>query len=47
MTSHSKFPRLLHAGMDEDDLYNALKGMTFGISRRTWQVIARGEETGA
>ncbi|KAG9022031.1 hypothetical protein FRB95_000958 [Tulasnella sp. JGI-2019a] len=44
MTSHSKFPKLLHAGMDEDDLYNALRGMTFGISRRTWQVVSEAEE---
>ncbi|KAG8853833.1 hypothetical protein FRB96_007973 [Tulasnella sp. 330] len=43
MTSHSQFPKLLHAGMDEDDLHNALKGMRFGISAKSWQVTARGE----
>lgn len=46
MTSRSKFPRLLHAGMNEDDLHNALKGMRFGISPTTWQVVAREEEDG-
>jgi len=41
MTSMSSFPRLLHAGMDEDDLHRALKGMRFGISPTTWQIVAQ------
>jgi len=44
MTSHSKFPTLLHAGMDEDDLHRALRAMRFHISPRTWQIVAQGEE---
>jgi len=44
MTSMSKFPTLLHAGMDEDDLHNALKGLRFSISPTTWQIVAREED---
>lgn len=47
MTSESAFPKLLQAGDTEDDIKRKLRGMTFGISRRTWQVVAEGEEEGA
>lgn len=47
MTSHSKFPTLLNAGDTDDVLSQKLKHMKFGISRRTWQVVAEdGEEEG-
>ncbi|KAG8903926.1 Rho GTPase [Tulasnella sp. 403] len=44
MTSSSRFPAFLHAGMDEEELEYALRNMNFGISKRTWQVVAEGEE---
>ncbi|KAG8945523.1 hypothetical protein FRC04_000726 [Tulasnella sp. 424] len=46
MTSESGFPRLLKAGDDDAAMARSLKGLTFGISRRTWQVVAEGEEEG-
>lgn len=47
MTSEASFPKLLKAGDNEKDMARALRGMTFSISRRTWQVVADGEEDGA
>jgi hypothetical protein len=45
MTSRSNFPKLLHAGMDEDELHRVLKGMRFGISPTTWQIVAAEDES--
>lgn len=47
MTSDSSWYRVLQAGDTEDDIKRKLKGMTFGISRRTWQVVEEGEEARA
>ncbi|KIO32619.1 hypothetical protein M407DRAFT_18385 [Tulasnella calospora MUT 4182] len=46
MTSESGFPKLLKAGDDDAAMGRSLKGLRFGISRRTWQVVAEGEEEG-
>ncbi|KAG8935171.1 hypothetical protein FRC01_007404 [Tulasnella sp. 417] len=46
MTSESGFPRLLKAGDEDAAMGRSLKGLRFGISRRTWQVVAEGEEEG-
>ncbi|KAG9009527.1 hypothetical protein FRB90_008331 [Tulasnella sp. 427] len=46
MTSESGFPRMLKAGDNDADMARSLKGLKFGISRRTWQVVAEGEEEG-
>ncbi|KAG9036372.1 hypothetical protein FS837_001697 [Tulasnella sp. UAMH 9824] len=46
MTSESGFPRLLKAGESDASMAKTLKGLRFGISRRTWQVVAEGEEEG-
>ncbi|KAG8904573.1 hypothetical protein FRB99_001536 [Tulasnella sp. 403] len=46
MTSESQFYKTLRAGDDEDAMERKFKGMTFGISRRTWQIVAEGQEEG-
>ena len=45
MTSESSFPKLLHAGDTEEDMEKTLRGMRFGISRRTWQVVVEGGDS--
>ncbi|KAG8918131.1 hypothetical protein FRC02_002592 [Tulasnella sp. 418] len=44
MSSHSKFAALLDAADSESTIAEKLKGMKFGISKRTWQVAAYGED---
>ncbi|KAG9015999.1 hypothetical protein FRB90_003890 [Tulasnella sp. 427] len=46
MTSESGFPRVLKAGDTTEDMEKSLKGLRFGISKRTWQIVAEGEEEG-
>ncbi|KAG8930140.1 hypothetical protein FRC02_004579 [Tulasnella sp. 418] len=44
MSSHSKFISTLNAGDDEGKISRTLRGMRFGISSRTWQIAAQGED---
>ncbi|KAG8929519.1 hypothetical protein FRC01_004216 [Tulasnella sp. 417] len=42
--SYSKFAAALQGGMNANEIKGALAGRTFGISRRTWQIEATGDE---
>ncbi|KAG8965091.1 hypothetical protein FRC00_011528 [Tulasnella sp. 408] len=42
--SYSKFASALQGGMNRDEIEGALAGRTFGISRRTWQIEATGDD---
>ncbi|KAG8989850.1 hypothetical protein FRB94_013959 [Tulasnella sp. JGI-2019a] len=44
MTSESQWIKILQAGDDDKAIAQKLAGRRFGISRRTWQIVADGEE---
>ncbi|KAG8985312.1 hypothetical protein FRB90_004785 [Tulasnella sp. 427] len=42
--SSSRFAASLQGGMNDEEITTALRGRSFGISRRTWQIEAAGDE---
>lgn len=46
MTSDAAWTKMLRPGDDEKAIARKLHGKRFGISRRTWQIVAQDDEEG-